>query len=80
MRQLIAARSWLTVFQLPAYAPELNPVEGVWSSMKRSLANLTKQGVDQLATLIKARLRPMQYRPGLIDGFLAKTGLDLTLP
>jgi len=27
MRQLIAARAWLTVFQLPAYAPELNPVE-----------------------------------------------------
>jgi len=26
------------------------------------------------------RLRPMQYRPGLLDGFLAKTGLDLTLP
>ena len=47
--------------------------------MKRSLANLTKQGIDQLATLIKARLRPMQYRPGLIDGFLAKTGLDLAL-
>ena len=48
--------------------------------MKRSLANLTKQGIDQLAMLVKARLRPMQYRPGLIDGFLAKTGLDLTLP
>jgi hypothetical protein len=27
MRQLIQARSWLTVDQLPAYAPELNPVE-----------------------------------------------------
>ncbi len=27
MRELIAARPWLTVFQLPAYAPELNPVE-----------------------------------------------------
>jgi putative transposase len=27
MRELVAARSWLTVFQLPAYAPELNPVE-----------------------------------------------------
>jgi DDE superfamily endonuclease len=27
MRELAAARSWLTVFQLPAYAPELNPVE-----------------------------------------------------
>ena len=24
MRELIAAQDWLTVFQLPAYAPELN--------------------------------------------------------
>jgi hypothetical protein len=78
MRQLIAARSWLTVFQLPAYAPELNPVEAVWSNLKRSLANLTKLGIDQLTALVKTRLRRMQYRPGLIDGFLAKTGLDLT--
>ena len=27
--------------------------------------------------LVKTRLRRMQYRPGLLDGFLAKTGLDL---
>jgi hypothetical protein len=44
------------------------------------LANLTKQGLDQLAVLVKSRLKRMQYRPGLIDGFLAKTWLDLTLP
>jgi DDE superfamily endonuclease len=80
MRQLIGARSWLTVYQLPAYAPELNPAEAVWSNLKRSLANLTKQGIDQLIALVKTRLRPMQYRPGLIDGSLAKTGLDVTLP
>ena len=80
MRQLIAARSWLTVFQLPPYAPELNPVEAIWSNLKRSLANLTKQGISQLITLVKTRLKRMQYRPGLIDGFLAKTGLDLTPP
>ena len=79
MRQLIAARSWLTVYQLPAYASELNPAEAVWSSLKRSLANLTKEGLDQLTALIKTRLKRMQYRPGLIDGFIAKTGLDLTL-
>jgi hypothetical protein len=29
--------------------------------------------------LVKTRLKRMQYRPGLIDGFLAKTGLDLTI-
>ena len=68
MRQLIAARAWLTVYQLPAYAPELNPVEGTWSVLKRSLANLTKYGIDQLTTLVKTRLKRMQYRPGLIDG------------
>jgi putative transposase len=27
MTELIAARDWLTLCQLPAYAPELNPVE-----------------------------------------------------
>jgi hypothetical protein len=48
----------------------------------RSLANLTKQGIDQLVTLVtlvKTRLKWMQCQPGLIDGFLAKIGLDLTL-
>ena len=78
MRQLIAVRTWLTVFQLPAYAPELNPVEPVWSNLKRSLANLVKQDINQLIALVKARLRHMQYRPGLLEGFLAKTRLDLT--
>ena len=79
MRELIAARSWLTIYQLPAYAPELNPVEGVWSDLKRSLANLAKRNLAQLAALVKTRLKRMQYRPGLIDGFLVKTGLDLAL-
>jgi transposase len=77
-RELIAARDWLTVFQLPLYASELNPVEPVWSNLKRSLANLTKHNIDQLTALVKTRPRRMQYRPGLLDGFLAKTGLDLS--
>jgi len=33
----------------------------------------------RLTALVKTRLRRMQYRPGLLDGFLAKTGLDLAL-
>jgi DDE superfamily endonuclease len=78
MTGLIAARPWLTVFRLPPYAPELNPVEPVWSHLKRSLANLTKHNITELTTLVKTRLRRMQYRPGVLEGFLAKTGLDLT--
>jgi putative transposase len=77
MAGLIAARDWLTVFRLPPYASELNPVEPVWSNLKRSLANLTKHDINQLTALVKTRLRRMQYRPGLLEGFLAKTHLEL---
>ena len=78
MAELIAARDWLRVYRLPPYAHELNPVEPVWSHLKRSLANLARRNLAQLTALIKTRLKRMQYRPGLLDGFLASTGLDLT--
>jgi DDE superfamily endonuclease len=78
MRDLIEARDWLTVFRLPAYASELNPVESVWSLLKRSLANLVKHTLGELTALVKTRLRRMQYRPGLLDAFLKRTALDLT--
>ena len=74
----IAARDWLTICQLPPYAHELNPVEMVWSHLKRSLANLAKRNLSELTALVKTRLKRMQYRPSLLDGFLASTGLDLT--
>ncbi|MFD1547769.1 transposase [Nonomuraea guangzhouensis] len=80
MRDLVERRAWLTVIQLPAYAPELNPVEAVWAHLKRSLANLAKKTPNELARLIKTRLKKMQYRPQLISGFIAKTGLDLKPP
>jgi hypothetical protein len=78
MAGIIAARPWLTVFRLPPYAHELNPVEPVWSHLKRSLANLTKHTITELTALVKTRLRRMQFRPTLLAGFLASTGLDLS--
>lgn len=78
MRQLAAARDWLSIAQLPAYAPEFNPVEAVWSHLKRSLANLAKCGIDPLAAMVRARLRRIQRRTDLLAGFIAKTGLDFT--
>lgn len=80
MRSLIATRSWLTVYRLPPYAPDLNPVEGVWSHLKRSLGNLAAHSTDHLAALVKSRLKQMQYRPALLDGFVAETGLTLEPP
>ncbi|MEU6587622.1 transposase [Nocardia sp. NPDC046763] len=74
----LARRDWLTVIQLPAYAPDLNPVEGVWSVLKRGLGNLLVRHIDQLDLIIRTRLRAMQHRTdNLLDGFLAETGLTL---
>jgi len=45
--------------------------------MKNGLGNLAARNVDQLAAIVKNRLKRIQYRPALIDGFLAQTGLTL---
>jgi transposase len=71
-----AHRDWLTVVRLPAYAPDLNPAEGVWANIKDGLGNLAARDVGQLAA-VRNRLKSIQYRPELIGGFLAQTGLTL---
>jgi DDE superfamily endonuclease len=76
MKALIAARPWLRVYTLPAYVPELNPVEKVWSHLKRSLANLAAGNATNLSRLAKTKLRKMQYVDGLIDGFFRATELS----
>jgi transposase len=79
MRTLLQAhRDWLTVVQMPACAPDLNPAEGAWPAMKSSLGNLGScSTVHQLAAIVKNRLKRIQYRPALIDGFLRQTELSL---
>lgn len=69
---------WLTVFQLPSYAPELNPQEGIWSLVKRGLADFAAANLDHLARVMKRKLKKIQYRPELIDGCLTETGLIMS--
>ncbi|MFD8718200.1 transposase [Streptomyces sp. NPDC059629] len=80
MKALVAGRDWLTVVLLPGYAPELNPVEGLWAHIKRSLANLAARTLNELETLLRRRLKALQYRHSILDGFLAGTGLALDRP
>jgi putative transposase len=60
---MIDARDWLHVIRLPAYAPDLNPVEAVWSHLKRSIGNLAVHGVDHLQAIIKTGSRPSSTAP-----------------
>jgi transposase len=75
MRALIDARDWLTVYILPAYAPDLNPVEWLWAHVKRSLANLASVALDRLEALVRNRLKRLQYRSKILDGFITGSGL-----
>ena len=77
MHALVAARTWLTVIRLPAYAPDLNPAEGVWRWMKRGLTNIAAHSVDHLADLVRRRLRACQQQTDLLAGFFANTGMTL---
>jgi hypothetical protein len=79
MSEFIADADWLTVVQLPSYAPELNPVEGIWSVIKGTvLANLAATGLDQVITVLRHGLKRLQYRPDVLNGCLAATGLTIT--
>ncbi|WP_448619511.1 transposase [Geodermatophilus sp. URMC 65] len=65
MAELIAARPWLTVYRLPPYGHELNPVEVIWSHLKRSLANLTRHTIAELTALVEdpPETDPVSPRP-----------------
>jgi transposase len=45
-------RHWLVVERLPAYTPELNPVEGLWSNLKGKGGELAKLCYPNLAGVI----------------------------
>ncbi|MGM0345959.1 transposase [Streptomyces sp. Adlamb9] len=77
-REFIEANAdWLSVVQLPTYAPDLNPTEGVWSLVKRDIGNFAAANLGEITRAAKGRLKKLQYRPHLIDGCLAGTGLVL---
>ncbi|MFI0989337.1 transposase [Streptomyces exfoliatus] len=76
LREFFAAHAdWITVFQLPNYSPDLNPQEGIWSLVKRDIGNLAAANLGQITRAVKRRLKQIQYRPDLVDGCLAGTGL-----
>ena len=55
----------------------LNPAEGIWSLLKRSMVNFAAADLDGLVRIVKRKLKKIQYRPHLIGGCLAGTGLTI---
>jgi len=65
----------LKLIRLPAYAPELNPDEGVWSLLKRSLANVCSRTLGDLKFKLKQTIQQLQRRHQVLEGCLRETGL-----
>ena len=77
-RHFIEHADWLTVLRLPAYAPELNPVEGSWSWFKRTVvANFCPANHDELRPALRRARRRLTRRRAVLLGFLHKSGLAL---
>ena len=64
--------------RLPAYAPELNPAEYLWASLKGvELANCTGDTLAQVADQAQHGIQCVCESDTLVVGFLAHTGLSL---
>jgi hypothetical protein len=75
---LDAQRHWLTVERLPAYAPELNPVEYLWANLKGgALANCAGDTIAEVADQAHRGIQRVCDSDSLVIGFLAHTGLSI---
>ncbi|MEV5388596.1 transposase [Streptomyces sp. NPDC052721] len=74
LREFIDTHDRITCYFLPAYAPDLDPVEGIWSLLRRSSqANTAFAHPDHLISTLRHGFRQIQYRSN-------RTHLDDTTP
>ena len=75
---LDSQHDWLTTERLPAYAPELNPVEYLWANLKDlELANRTTSTLAEVADATEHGIQRICKSDSLVVGFLAHTSLTL---
>jgi putative transposase len=79
IRKFLGRNKRLRLERLPAYAPDLNPVEAVWSWLKYGqLANFVPDGIDQLDDEAVDRLIELKFDPDLLRALWERS--DLPFP
>jgi transposase len=75
-RYVQTQQKWLKLARLPGYAPELNPIEYLWSAMKtRDISGLPVQGLAKLKQAIRRSRRRINSDQKLLAGFLRASEL-----
>jgi transposase len=68
----------LQLEQLPAYAPDLNPDEGVWQQLKNvELRNVSCKDMAHLRCELDLAIRRLRGKPHVIQSFFAGAGLPI---
>ncbi len=68
----------LYVVQLPGYAPELNPDEGIWNYLKRvELKNVCCRDLPHLATEVRKAKDRLRHKPEMIRSGVRQCGCQM---
>lgn len=72
------AAKYIELEKLPAYAPDLNPDEGIWGYLKRvELKNVCCNNLSELEELLRYKVMKLRRKPHLIKACVAQAGLAL---
>ena len=64
-------QEWLVVERFPSYAPELNPVEYLWSTIKnKDIANFCADTLNQIEEKLGEAADRIRTKQDLLSGFL----------
>jgi transposase len=78
VREYLAKHPDIAVEEFPPYAPELNPVDQVWSYVKYGrLPNYCPYSLFELRERVTAELTRVKRRPALLRSLFSHTGLAL---
>jgi transposase len=75
IEQLRRRHRRLHIENFPAYAPELNPDEGVWSQAKRELANSCPRDVEELVDDLLRSIEGIRSSPQKLRGCILQSEL-----
>ena len=80
VEELLARTSRLHLESFPPYAPELNPDEGVWNHLKKSLANGRPDTQSELMDVLCEEICRMSASQTLLRGCIKQSELPSFLP
>ncbi len=65
----------IQIARLPGYAPDLNPIEGIWQHLKQvELKNVCCHDQDELRLELDKAIARLRQKPHLIDGCFRQVG------